>query len=153
MTTMTKANRTDRHGVRYFHDYNGSRVDYPTGTRFGDGYVQPRIASVADNRTQPEQMQDGHWRVLRLGRNTYIERDGDSPFVCDTQTGDSSDAERAEAVELAEEIVRRYQNHASLVAALENCVILLGVTSLGNGSTYGSPIRKAAIDALSRVRG
>lgn len=39
---------TDKHGVRFFCDHNGSRVDYPTGTKFSDGYVQPQIVVLRD---------------------------------------------------------------------------------------------------------
>lgn len=34
---------TDERGIRYFSSLNGSRVNYPTGTRFSDGYAQPEI--------------------------------------------------------------------------------------------------------------
>lgn len=39
---------TDKHGVKYFYDHNGTRVDYPTGTVFSDGYVQPQIATLSE---------------------------------------------------------------------------------------------------------
>jgi hypothetical protein len=66
----------------------------------------PQSLSAASEQP-PSVAEEEQWRVVQLGRNTYIERDGDSPFVCDMQTGDCSDAERAEAVALAKEIVRR----------------------------------------------
>ena len=43
----TQRNYTDEQGIRYFSSYNGSRVNYPAGTRFSDGYVQPSVAGVA----------------------------------------------------------------------------------------------------------
>lgn len=50
MTTATSTNdRTDERGIRYFCDHNGSRVDYPTGTRFRDGYTQPQIITLRDD--------------------------------------------------------------------------------------------------------
>ncbi len=84
------------------------------------------------------------WRIVRLGRNTYIERDGDSPFVCDMQTYDCSDAERAEAVELASEIVKRYQTHATLIAALEQAQKMNQyIVELSDGASVDNARRQA----------
>lgn len=43
---MNDNTRTDEQGIRYFCDHNGSRVNYPATTRFGDGYQQPAIEGV-----------------------------------------------------------------------------------------------------------
>lgn len=56
-----------------------------------------------------------NWYLVKLGRNTFIERDRESPFICDMQTYDSSDAERDEARQLAEQIITEHNQHTTLI--------------------------------------
>lgn len=86
--------------------------------------VPPKLSLTDDyegvaNEHEPAARGGGggeEWRVVEIGRNTYIERDSDDPFICDMQTNDSSDAERKEARQLANQIVDEHRQHQSLVA-------------------------------------
>jgi hypothetical protein len=63
----------------------------------------------------------GEWYIQRLGRNTYIERDGE--FICDMDTGNATDKELQIVIEHAKLIVKAVNSYSHMLEALRSVKI------------------------------
>lgn len=157
-------------GVRYFHNHNGLRVNYPAGTRFGDGFVQPSIAGVTSE--QPPSVAGGATaRPWRITQQRGIDPRGYGCIVGDTYSDDEegdrtrTGTDRIAVVALATDheqanarlIVTAVNNLQPMMEALQAALVLCNAlgpkeTVIAYNGRDDFDVQALIRDTLNRVR-